>query len=69
MAEDFLHQQRTLHRDQHLEINDDIFNLADLQERVISMGGGGLSEYGLPQPQTIDSDRFARGYCREISYD
>ena len=53
MAEDFLHQQRTLHRDVHLEFNNDIFNLAlsDLQEKVISMGGRQLSEYGLPQPQ------------------
>ena len=73
IAEDFLHQQRTctLHRNEHLEVNDDIFNLVlnDLQERVISMGGRRLSEYGLPQPQTIDGDRFAREYRREISYD
>ena len=41
MVEDFLHQQCTLHRDEHLEVNDDIFNLAlnDLQDKVISMGG------------------------------
>ena len=41
LVEDFLHQQRTLHRDEHMEVNDDIFNLAlnDLQEKVISMGG------------------------------
>jgi len=52
MAEDFLYQQRTLHREEQLEMNDDIFNLAlsDLQEKVISMGGRQLSEYGLPQP-------------------
>ena len=55
MAEDFLHQQRNLQRDEHLQPNDDIFNLAlnDLQEKVISMGGRQLSEYGLPQPQII----------------
>jgi len=71
MAEDFLYEQRTLHRDQQLEMNDDIFNLAlgDLQEKVISMGGRQLSEYGLPQPQLVDSDRFAREYRREINYD
>ena len=28
-----------------------------------------LSKYGLPQPQTVDNDRFAREYCREIHYD
>ena len=71
MAEDFLHQQRILQGDEHLEISDDIFNLAldDLQEKVISMGGRQLSEYGLPQPQAVDSDTFAREYRREISYD
>ena len=71
MSEDYLHQQRALHRDVHLEFNDDIFNLTlnDLQEKVISMGGRQLSEYGLPQPQTVDSDRFAREYRREVNYD
>ena len=71
MAEDFLHQQRILHRDGHLEVNDDIFNLVltDLQDRVICMGGRQLSEYGLPRPQIIDNDRFTREYRREISYD
>ena len=71
MAEDFLYHQRTLHRDEHLEFNDDIFNLAlnDLQEKVISMGSRQLSEYGLPQPQRVDNDRFARVYRREIDYD
>ena len=60
MAEEFSHQKRTLHNDEHFEVNDYIFNLAlnDLQERVISMGGRRLSEHGLPQPVTIDSDRF-----------
>ena len=40
MVEDFLHQQCTIHRDEHLE-NYDIINLAlnDLQEKVISIGG------------------------------
>ena len=33
------------------------------------MGGIQLSEYGLPQPQTVDNDRFAREHHREISYD
>ena len=33
------------------------------------MGGRELSEYGLPQPQTVDNDRFARVYHREIDYD
>jgi len=28
MVEDFLHQQRTIHSDEHLEVNDDIINLA-----------------------------------------
>ena len=61
MAEDFLCQQRTLFRDEHLEVNDDIFNVAlnYLQDKVISMRGRKLSENGLPQPQTID-DRFGR---------
>ena len=71
MVEDFLHQQRAIHGDEHLEVNDDIINLVlnDLQEKVISMGGRQLSEYGLPQPQLVDNDRFAREYRREISYD
>jgi len=46
MVEDFLHQQRTLHRDEYIEVNDDMA-LNDLQEKVISMGGRQLSEYGL----------------------
>ena len=33
------------------------------------MGGRELSEYGLPQPQTVDNDRFPRVYHREIDYD
>ena len=71
MAEDFLHQQRTRLSDNNLSFNDDIFNLAlnDLQDKVLSMGGRELSEYGLPQPQAVDNDRFARVYCGEIDYD
>ena len=71
MAEDFLHQQCTQLGNNELSFNDDIFNLAlnDLQDRVLSMGGRELSEYGLPHPQTVDNDRFARGYRREIDYD
>ena len=71
MAEDFLHQQRTQLGNNDLRFNDDIFNLAlnDLQDRVLSMGGRELSKYGLPRPQTVDNDRFARVYCREIDYD
>ena len=71
MAEDFLHQQRTRLSDNNLSFNDDIFNLAlnDLQDKVLFMGGRELSEYGLPQPQAVDNDRFARVYRREIDYD
>ena len=63
MAEDFLHHHRTRLGNVDLEYNDDIYNLAlnDLQDKVISMGGRELSEYGLPQPQTVDNDRFAQG--------
>jgi len=70
-AEDFLYEQHTLHRDQQLEMNDYIFNLAlcDLLEKVISMDGRQLSEYGLLQPQIVDNDRFAREYRREINYE
>ena len=44
--------------------------LNDLQDKVLSMGGRALSEYSLPQPQTVDNDRFrfARVYRREIDY-
>ena len=71
MVEGFLHQQHSLHRGDHLEVNDGIFDLAlnDLQDKVVSMGGRQLPEYGLPQPQTVDNDRFAREYHREINYD
>ena len=50
-----------------MEFNSDIFNLAlnDLQDKVLSMEGRELSKYGLPQPQTVDNDRFARVYQRE----
>ena len=52
MAEDFLHQQCTQLGNSDFSFNDDIFNLAlnDLQDKVPSMGGRKLSEYGLPQP-------------------
>ena len=70
MAEDFLHRHCTRLGNVDLDFNDHIFNLtlSDLQDKVFSMGGRELSEYGLPQPQTVDSDRFARAYCREINY-
>ena len=57
MAEDFLHQQHVLHRDERIEVDDDIFNLElnDLQEKVLSMGGRQLSEYGL---QAVDNDKY-----------
>jgi len=71
MAEDFLRLQRTRLGNVELGFNEDIFNLAlnDLQDRVLSMGGRQLSEYGLPQPQTVDNDRLAREYRREIDYE
>ena len=71
MAEDYLHQQCTRLGNADLSFNNDIFNLTlnDLQDKVFSMGGRELSEYGLPQPQAVDSDRFARVYHREIDYD
>ena len=52
MAEGFLHQHCTRLGNVDLNFNDNIFNLAlnDLQDKVLSMGGGELSEYGLPQP-------------------
>ena len=70
MEEDFLHQYRTRLSNVELDFNDNIFNLAliDLQDKVLSMGGRELSEYGLPQPQTVDNDRFAQVYCIEIDY-
>ena len=70
MAENFLHQQHTRLGNSDLDFNDNIFNLAlnDLQDKVLSIGGKELSEYGLPQPQAVDSDRFARVYHREINY-
>ena len=54
-----------------LGINEDIFNLTlnDIQDRMLSMGGRQLSEYGLPQSQAVDNDRFARAYHWEIDYD
>ena len=71
MAEDFLHQYRTTLGNADLDYSDDSFNLAlnDLQDKVLSMGGRELPEYGLPQPQSVDTDRFARVYHREINYD
>ena len=70
IAEDFLHQQRTRLGNVELGFNEDVFNLAlnDLQERVLSMGGRQLSEYGLPQPQAVDNDRLAQEYHRQIDY-
>ena len=66
-----MHQQRTRLGNNDLSFNDDIFNLAldDLQDKVLSMVDRELSEYGLPQPHTVDNDRFARVYRREIDYD
>ena len=71
MAENFLHQQRTQLGNADLDFNHDIFNLAlnDLQDKVLSIEGRELSEYGLLQPQAVDNDRFARVYHREIDYD
>ena len=71
MAEDFLHQQRTRLGNMELGFNEDVFNLAlnNLQDRVLSMGGRQLSDYGLPQPVAVDSNRLARDYHREIDYD
>ena len=70
MAEDFLHLHRTRLGNVQSDFNDNIFNLTlnDLQDKVLSMGGRELSEYGLPQPQTVDNDRFAQVYHREIDY-
>ena len=39
--------------------------------QISHAGGRELSEYGLPQPQAVDIDRFARVYCiyhGEIDY-
>ena len=68
--ENFLCQQRTKLNDNDLGFNDNIFSLAlnDFQDKVLSMGGRELSEFGLPQPQVVDNDRLARVYRREIDY-
>ena len=70
MAEDFLYQHHSRLANADMEFNDDIYNLAlsDLQDKVFSMGGRELSKYGLPQPQTVDNDRFAKVSYREIDY-
>ena len=39
--------------------------LSDLQDKILSMAGKELSEYGLPQPQIVDNDIFTRVYHRE----
>ena len=39
--------------------------LSDLQDKVLSMAGRELSEYGLPQPQIVDNDIFTRVYHKE----
>ena len=49
-------------------LNDDIFKLT-LNDLQLLMGGKELSKYGFPHPQTVDNDRFARVYRREINYD
>ena len=71
VTEGFLHQHCTQLDNTDMEFNSDIFNLAlnDLQDKVLSMEGRELSKYGLPQPQTVDNDRFARVYQRKIGYD
>ena len=71
IAEDFLHQHFTQLGNADLECNSDTFNFAlnDLQDKVLSMADKKLSEYGLPQPQTVDNDRLAWEYSREIYYD
>ena len=33
------------------------------------MGGKQITEYGLPQPQTLDNNMFAQIYRHEIEYD
>ena len=43
--------------------------LNDLQDRVLTMGGRQLSEYGILQPQAVDKYRLVLEYHREIDYD
>ena len=71
MTEDFLHQYCTRLGNADLDYSDNIIYLAlnDLQDKVLSMGSRKLSEYSLPQPQSVDNDRSARVYQREINYD
>ena len=45
-----------------------VLALNDLQDKVLSMGGRELSGYCLPQPQTVDNDRFVRVHRRKIDY-
>ena len=70
MAEDFLHQQHTRLGNMEVGFDEDFFNLAlnDLQDGVLSMGGRQLSDYGLPQPEAVDSNRLAQDYQWEIEY-
>ena len=43
--------------------------LNDLQDRVLTMGGRQLSEYGLPQPRAVDKFRLVLKYHWEIDYE
>ena len=71
MVEDFLHQQHTWLNNNDLTLMMiSLCNLAlnSLQDKLLSMRGRELSEYGFPKPRTVENDKFARVYCREIHY-
>ena len=68
MAVDILHQQHTQLVNVELGFNEEK-GLNDIQDRELSMGGKQLSEFGLPQLQTVDNDKLAWDYHQKIDYD
>eukprot|EP00919_Chromeraceae_sp_WS-2016_P051918 GHVR01123049.1.p1 GENE.GHVR01123049.1~~GHVR01123049.1.p1 ORF type:complete len:130 (+),score=5.51 GHVR01123049.1:349-738(+) len=55
MSEDFLHKQRKVIPDIHVDFSDAIFNqaLIDIEDKLIYQGGQQMYNYGLPKPKMI----------------
>ena len=71
LSEDYKYQARLRFPEREIAFSDEIYNsaLTDIEDRIVSMGGEGLSKFGLPEAHRSEVNNLVTNVLRETSYD